>query len=154
MTFKDIKQNYRIHILDKNEIKYMEGKVLSTSFPRMMMIHNGTQSVIDITIECEGKTATYSIPEYLSVTYAGNLVLSTNKENIAKEVESMKHTAEQIIDSVDKQKEIIEKASHLLIDLNPSFKEKKDIEDRFNKIETNMTEMKNMLSSFIREFKN
>lgn len=154
MMFKDIKQNYHVHILDKNDVKYMEGKVISASFPHMMMTQNGTQSVVDVTIECEGKTATYSIPEHLSVTYAGNLVLSTTKENIAKEVESMKHTAEQIIDSVDKQKEIIEKTSNLLIDLNPSFKEKKDIEDRFNKIETNMTEMKNMLSSFIREFKN
>ena len=154
MMFKDIKQNYPVHIFDKNDVKYMEGKVISVSFPRMMMTQNGTQSVIDVTIDCGGKTATYSIPEHLSVTYAGNLVLSTAKENISKEVESLKHTAEQIIESVDKQKEIIEKSSKLLIELNPSVKEKKDIEDRFNKIETNMTEMKNMLSSFIREFKN
>lgn len=151
--FKDIKQNYPVHILDKERVKYMKGKVISVSFPRMMMMQGGAQQVVDVTIECDGKTATYSIPEHLSVTYAGNHVLSTTVENLAKEVESMKQTAEQIINSLDKQKEIVEKASHLLIDLNPSFKEKKDIEDRFNKIESNMTEMKNMLSSFIREFK-
>lgn len=154
MMFKDIKQNYHVHILDKEHVKYMKGKVISVSFPRMMMMQGGAQQVVDVTIDCDGKTATYSIPEHLSVTYAGNYVLSTTVEHLAKEVESMKHTAEQIINSIDKQKEIVEKSSHLLTELNPSFKEKKDIEDRFNKIETNMTEMKNMLSSFIREFKN
>lgn len=153
MMFKDIKQNYHVHILDKEQVKYMKGKVISVSFPRMMMTQSGAQQVVDVTIDCEGKTATYSIPEHLSVTYAGNYVLSTTLDNLSKEVESMKHTAEQIINSVDKQKEIVEKASHLLVELNPSFKEKKDIEERFNKIENNMTEMKSMLSSFIREFK-
>lgn len=154
MMFKDIKQNYNVHILDKEHVKYMKGKVISVSFPRMMMMQGGAQQVVDVTIDCDGKIATYSIPEHLSVTYAGNYVLSTTVEHLAEEVESMKHTAEQIINSIDKQKEIVEKSSHLLTELNPSFKEKKDIEDRFNKIETNMTEMKNMLSSFIREFKN
>nr|DAH23874.1 MAG TPA: hypothetical protein [Bacteriophage sp.] len=35
--------------------------------------------VIDVTIESNGKTATYTIPENLSVTYAGDIVLSTDK---------------------------------------------------------------------------
>lgn len=154
MMFKDIKQNYQVYILDKNTIEYKEGKVNSVSFPRMMMTQSGTQSVIDVTIESEGKTATYSIPEHLSITYAGNIVLSTTKENIAKEVESIKNSAEQILESVDRQKEIIDKSTRLLTDLNPSFKEKKEVEDRFNRIEKDVTDMKNMLTNFIKEFKN
>ena len=154
MMFKDIKQNYQVYILDKNTIEYKEGKVNSVSFPRMMMTQSGTQSVIDVTIESEGKTATYSIPEHLSITYAGNIVLSTTKENIAKEVEGIKNSAEQILESIDRQKEIIDKSTRLLTDLNPSFKEKKEVEDRFNRIETDVSEMKNMLSNFIKEFKN
>ena len=152
--FKDIKQNYQVYILDKNTIEYKEGKVNSVSFPRMMMTQSGTQSVIDVTIESEGKTATYSIPEHLSITYAGNIILSTTKENIAKEVESIKNSAEQILESIDRQKEIIDKSTRLLTDLNPSFKEKKEVEDRFNRIETDVADMKNMLSNFIKEFKN
>lgn len=154
MMFKDIKQNYQVYILDKNTIEYKEGKVNSVSFPRMMMTQSGTQSVIDVTIESEGKTATYSIPEHLSITYAGNIILSTTKENIAKEVESIKNSAEQILESIDRQKEIIDKSTRLLTDLNPSFKEKKEVEDRFNRIETDVADMKNMLTNFIKEFKN
>jgi hypothetical protein len=35
--------------------------------------------VVDVTIEANSKTATYSIQENLSVTYAGDVVLSTDK---------------------------------------------------------------------------
>ena len=38
-------------------------------------------------------------------------------------------------------------------ELNPIFKEKQDTEKRFNKIESDVSEMKTMLTSFIREFK-
>lgn len=153
MLFKDIKQNHIIHILDKEEMKYFQSKALSVSFPRMSMAQNGTtQSVVDVNIELDGKTATYSIPEHLSITYAGNLILSTDAEGLSREIEIMKNNAEQILCSVDKQKKIVEKASDLLVQLNPSFREKKNIEERFNKIETGMTEMKNMLSGFIKEF--
>ena len=58
--------------------------------------------VVDITIESSNKTATYTIPENLSITYAGDIVLSTDKICLAREVESMKNTAEKIIESVPK----------------------------------------------------
>ena len=34
--------------------------------------------VVDVTIELNSKTATYTIPENLSITYAGDIVLSTD----------------------------------------------------------------------------
>jgi hypothetical protein len=58
--------------------------------------------VIDVTIESNGKTATYTIPENLSVTYAGDIVLATDKQGLIAEVESMKNTAEKILESVPK----------------------------------------------------
>lgn len=53
-----------------------------------------TEIVIDITIEVnEKKTVTYVILENLSVTYAGNLILSTDKMSLASEIKAMKNTA-------------------------------------------------------------
>lgn len=162
MLFKDIKQNYSVYIFDKQKVECVQGKVLSVSLPRMQMPSSMTSMnqmgttpmVIDITVETNGRTATYTIPENLSVTYAGNLVLSTEREGVVREIEAMKNTAEQVLNSVERQKEIKEKATELLVELNPVYKEKKDTEERFNKIENSVSEMKNMLSSFIREFKN
>lgn len=162
MLFKDIKQNYSVYIFDKQKVECVQGKVLSVSLPRMQMPSSMTSMnqmgttpmVVDITVETNGRTATYTIPENLSVTYAGNLVLSTEREGVVREIEAMKNTAEQVLNSVERQKEIKEKATELLVELNPVYKEKKDTEERFNKIENSVSEMKNMLSSFIREFKN
>lgn len=152
MLFKDVKQNYPVYILDKQELIISQGKVQSVGFPRMDIMSkmpNGTQTVVDVTIDNNGKTATYTIPENLSITYAGNIVLSTDKEGLVHEVEAMKNSAEQILASVDKQKSILEKANTLLSDLNPIYREKKETDLRFSKIESSIGELKEMFSKFL-----
>ena len=91
MFFKDIKPNYPVYIFDKQTLEYIQGKVTSVSLPRMQQMSNGNNimpsinsplnggvsnnamMVVDVTIDAGGRSATYSIPENLSVTYAGNL---------------------------------------------------------------------------------
>lgn len=165
MLFKDIKQNYPVFILDKQELKVSQGKVVSAAFPRIDMNAGvkpgnvsptnptGAQMVVDITIEADGKTATYTIPENLAITYAGNIVLSTDRDGLVREIEAMKNAAEQILSTVDHQKAIVEKSSALLAELNPIYKEKIETEERFGKIENSVSELKDMLSNFIKEFK-
>lgn len=164
MQFKDIKQNYPVYILDKQELTYTQGKVVSVSFPRldtnkmsqMPSVTNpmaSTQMVVDVTIEANGKTATYTIPESLAITYTGNLVLSTDKDGISREVEALKASAEQVLASVDHQKEVLEKATSLLAQLSPSYREKKETEERFTKLESSVSDIKSMIENFVKEFK-
>ena len=162
MLFKDIKQNYPVYILDKQDFSVIQGKATSVSFPRMDMNPKigKTEMVVDVTIEVNGKTGTYTIPENLSVTYAGNLVLSTDKQGLSGEIEAMKNNAEQILASVDRQKEILNKASSLLAELNPVYREKQETEKRFGVIETQVSEVKksvdeikDLVTSFLKEFK-
>lgn len=158
MTFKDVKQNYSVYILNKQDMTITEGKVVSVGFPHMDLTQKATigqsQMVVDVTIELTGKTATYTIPENLSITYAGDIVLSTDKNGLAKEVESMKNTAEKIIESVPRQKEVIEKSTALLADINPVYKEKKETEQRFAKIEESINRMESTVTNFINQFNN
>ena len=158
MLFKDIKQNYPVYILNKQDLSLTQGKAIQVSFPRMEMSQKTgkTEMVMDITIEAVGKAATYVIPENLSVTYAGNLILSTDKMSLASEIEAMKNTAEQVLASVDHHKEVLEKASSILAELNPVYKEKQETEKRFATIEETVTsvkgsvdELKKMMSEFI-----
>ena len=172
MMFKDIKQNYPVFIFNKQDLSVVQGKVVATTFPHVDMNSAqkvtptslspasplGTQMVVDVTIEAGGKTATYTIPESLSVTYAGNMVLSTDREGIAREVEALKSSAEQVLSSVDRQKEIVEKTTSLLAELSPAYKEKKETEERFSAIEETVTgvkgsvdELKKMMSDFIKK---
>lgn len=150
MLFKDIKQNYPVHILDKEKLSLSDGKAITVGFPRYDLTAKTT--VIDITLDVNGKTATYAIPENLSVTYAGNLVLSTDKDGLVREIEAMKTSAEQIISSVDHQKDIIAKSSTLLSDLNPQFKERQETEKRFANIESSVNKIEELVTNFINNF--
>lgn len=161
MTFKDIKQNYIVYILDKQNFCISHGKVVANSFPRVEMNQKTgrSETVVDVSIEVDGKTATYAIPENLSVTYAGNLVLSTDKLGLSKEVESLVVSADNILASVPHAQKIKKEAPTLLAELNPAYKEKQETEQRFGKIEGSITEMKGlmqsqqkMLEDFIKKF--
>ena len=149
LQFKDIKQGGIVYMLDKANLDYKEGKVTGVSFPRVEIGQQGM--VVDVTIESEGKTATYTIPESLSVTYAKNLVLSTEKHSLVQEVEQVKTTAENALKCVESNKQLVNTACQLLFDLNPAEKEKAETEKRFNNLEESVTEIKGMISSLLKK---
>lgn len=151
MAFKDVKQSYSVYILNKQDMTITDGKVISIGFPHMDM-NSKPQLVVDVTIESNGKTATYTIPENLSITYTGDIVLSTDKQGLVCEVEAMKNSAEKILESVPRQKEIVDKAGILLADLNPVFKQKKENEERFSKMESSISRLEQTIASFINSF--
>lgn len=141
MTFKELKQGYPVYILDKEKLMVRQGKVVNASFPRIDNQPTGRQMVVDVTLEMNGKNAVYTMPEDSAVVYASNLVLSTDQHCLAIEVEKMKADAEKILSTVEMQKEIIEVADDLLAQLNPSFKEKRETEQRFEKIESRLDKL-------------
>lgn len=55
------------------------------------------ETLVDVSIEINGSTRPYAIPDDLVVTYAGNLVLATDKSSLICEIEAMKNAAEQIL---------------------------------------------------------
>lgn len=155
MLFKDLKQGYSVYILNKQTLTITVGKVTQVSFPRADFSKSmQPNTVVDITIEADGKTATYTIPEGLSVTYANDLVLATDKQGLSCEVEAMKSNAEKILESVDRQREIVDKASTLLAELNPVYKEKKETDERFSKMENSISRLENTVANFINTFNN
>lgn len=143
MTFKDLRQNYPVYILDKDNMVFISGKVTANSFPRINNGMNGkTEMVVDVTIEAANASATYTIPENSTITYTKNLVLATDKSLLINEVESMKNQAEEVLASVDKHKMVLEKSKDLLVQLNPIYKEKQETDQRFSKIEDSLYDMR------------
>lgn len=155
MQFKDIKQNYPVFILDKQNVTYKQGKVTSVSFPHIDNTNPMAmgKTVVDVAIEADGKTATYAIPDTMSVAYAGDMVLSTDKDGIIRELEAKKSSLEQYLSGTDKAKEDLDKTTSLLADLNPEIKAKKENEQRLSGLEESVKEMKDMLSKLYKELK-
>lgn len=146
MTFKELKQNFPVFILDKDHLKLQQGKVVTVSFPRVQAYPSGkTEMVIDLQIDVDGKSASFVIPENSSITYANNMVLATDKLLLSNEVEAMKVCAEQALANVDRNKEILKRADEILVQLNPVFKEKKEQDERLSNIESAMSSIANVV---------
>lgn len=129
---------------DVSDIKQIidEGIVTAVGIPQPNL---EGKIVIDVTINVKDKQATYTIPEQLSVTRANNLVLATDQKDLIQELETMKTNAKLIIDSVDTQKTILQKADKLLLELNPVLKEKQQNEQRFSKIEDSLSQIAKLM---------
>lgn len=151
ITFKDIKQNNPVYILDKSALEIKQGKVTATA-PHIDNTFNTMatgQMMRDVTIESEGKSTTYTIPENLMVTFAGDIVLATEQQGLATEVERMKSEAEAALAAVDRHKALIEKSGELLARLNPQVRERQETERRFKSIEGDINGIKGMVQKLL-----
>lgn len=162
MTFKDIKQGYPVYFLQKDgEPKAYQGKAVAVSQPRFTQLQSNipisqqmaTSMVVDVTIEANGETKTYTIPETSSVVNAGTLVLSVDRDGILREVESVKTQSEDALKQVDKHKATVTACEHIMAEWDITFKEKKEQDARITSIENEVKGLGTMLKDFINEFK-
>lgn len=158
MLFKDLKTGYQVYVLHKGvNLKVNIGKVTAVSpsrFPQTQGNFQTMQMVVDVTIEEEGANKTYTIPDSLTVTYAGNdLVIATERSGVLKEVETIKAQNESELERIETRRKIVSECERILAEWNPQFKEKRETEERFAKLETSMTDLKSMLSGLIKELK-
>ena len=162
MNFKELKPNYPIHILDKNEgVKYVLGKVLNVGQPRYNM---PTQQApgsmpnfsipsmkVDVTIETDGKTNTYALTENVSVDSIGNILFSTDKEGIVRELDATITHCEQYLSEEERVKKDLEESKKLKGQLDTSYKDKQETDKRFEKIEKAQEGMGDMLRKIMQK---
>ena len=152
MTFKDIKTNNTVFILDKNNLKVISAKVINASQPKIDMSKpnscmSGTTLIVDIDLNIEGKTVSYSIPENLDITYTNTgLVLATDPNKLVNEVNLLNQEAKDQLAKKEYYENIINKTPDLLAELNPQLKEKQETDRRLNLMESSMSTMQSDIS--------
>ena len=152
MTFKDIKQNNTVFILDKNNLKVISAKVINASQPKVDMSKpnscmSGTTLIVDIDLNIEGKTVSYSIPENLEITYTNTgLVLAIDPNKLVNEVNLLHQEAKDQLAKNEYYENIINKTPDLLAELNPQLKEKQETDRRLNVMESSMSTMQSDIS--------
>lgn len=156
MLFKDLKAGYPVYIFHKDgEKRITQGKVTAISpshLPQAPSMQT-MQMVVDVTIEDGGFSRTYTMPDNISVTYANDLVLSTEREGVLREVEILKNQRAEELSKVDEYKKDVDECEKILAEWNPAFREKRETEERFSKLETAMTDLKGMMAGLIKELK-
>lgn len=151
MTFKELKQGYSIFILDKDEMRVKNAKVVSVSAPHIdkQGFEMGVSLVVDVVLDVEGAVATYTFKEDTETGYVKQTVITTDKSNVIREVEVIKSQSEEVLSQVDMHRDRLQKCNDILVEFNPAIKEKKAIDERFGKLESSMDELKTMLSGLL-----
>ena len=149
--FKNIQTNQTVYILDTKALQLREGTVkdnqphIGSTYTMGMQ----AQMMRDVTLESDGRQQTYTIPEQLSVTYAADLVLSTEREALGTEVERLKQAAEQQLANTERNKQPVERAEQLPAELNPHIRERQETERRVTSIEGDISGIRSMMKQLL-----
>ena len=145
--FSDLKKGFQVHTLDTNEVpKYAIGKVVAVSEPRYMPPSPGNYApmqgrVVDLTVEVDGETKTYTVPESQNVAKAMGITLSTGIEAVMNELNAIKRNSQEILDSVGFNKKKIEVCDQIMEDINPAFKQTREQDKKIAGIESQVREL-------------
>lgn len=145
--FSDLKKGFQVHTLDTNEApKYAIGKVVAVSEPRYMPPSPGNYApmqgrVVDLTVEVDGETKTYTVPESQNVAKAMGITLSTGIEAVMNELNAIKRNSQEILDSVGFNKKKIEVCDQIMEDINPAFKQTREQDKKIAGIESQVREL-------------
>lgn len=145
--FSDLKKGFQVHTLDTNEVpKYAIGKVVAVSEPRYMPPGPGNYApmqgrVVDLTVEVDGETKTYTVPESQNVAKAMGITLSTGIEAVMNELNAIKRNSQEILDSVGFNKKKIEVCDQIMEDINPAFKQTREQDKKIAGIESQVREL-------------
>ena len=156
MLFKDLKIGYPVYIFHKEgEKRITQGKVTAISPSRLPQTPSiqTMQLVVDVTIDDGGSSRTYAIPDNTSVTYTNGLVLSTDREGVIREVEILRNQCAEELDKIEDYRKSVSECEKILTEWNPAFREKRETEERFSKLETSMSDLKSMMSGLIKELR-
>lgn len=148
MLFKDLKQGQTIYAIDRKNAEYIEGRVEET--PSLPHYDNRQPTMtVDVKLSLKGEQRVYSIPENLSVTYAGDLCIATDQKDLISIVKDMEKKADEAIADYPRQKEVKDKCKKLALDLDPSLKARMESEDRLNRLEEKQEKMYGLLERFL-----
>ena len=149
--FSNLRTNSQIYILHRDATPYIEiGQVVSVSQPRPRYQTSSyiapQEQVVDVVVGINGNNITLqSLPANLDVadqgTINGSLFISTSRDAMNTEVNSMRQKSLDIINSVEHYKKVIQDCELLLQRLNPEFAEQKQQKQEIDMLKSQMSEM-------------
>lgn len=155
--FNTLGKNSLFYILDKNNKPTIKvGKVIDTKInPQYYGMAN---QEIDITVDVDGDSYEFKkVPANVSIISPSNgIIISDNTDDMIKEYNSMIGFSQQILDSIDYHKSVIDSQDEIMSILNPKYAKEKEQENKLNTLQNRVSNMeqgiddiKTMLSKLI-----
>lgn len=161
--FSNLRTNSQIFILHKDTNPYIEvGQVVSVSQPRPRYQTNNfmapQEQVVDVVVGINGNNITLqSLPANLDVadqgTINGSLFITTSRDAMNSEINSMRQKSLDIINSIDHHKKVIQDCEILLQRLNPEFAEQKQQKQEIDMLKSQVSEMMNGMKELMAQLK-
>lgn len=161
--FSNLRNNSQIYILHRDTIPYIEiGQVVSVSQPRPRYQTGNyitpQEQVVDIVVSVNGNNITLqSLPANLDVadqgTINGSLFITTQRDAMNTEINSMRQKSLDIINSVEHHKKVIQDCELLLQRLNPEFAEQKQQKQEIDILKSQMSEIMSSMKELMTQLK-
>ena len=149
LLFKNAKVGQIVHILDRKTAEYFVGKVEQpVSAPHFEP--NNPTLMVDVVINVDGQTKMFSIPENLSATYAGDLCLATDQAELLSELDQMELQGEKDLAEVPRIEKMLKAVKERKMQLNPALKEKKEQDQRMERLENSVQNLADMFQKFMK----
>lgn len=161
--FSNLRTGSQVYILHKDATPYVEiGQVVSVSQPMpKYQVNNFMQPqelIVDIVVSINGNNINLQkLPANLDVADQGSingaLFISTTKEAMNTEIASLRQKSQDIINSIDYHKKVIQDCEVLLQSLNPEFAEQQQQKQEIDTLKTQMSEMMNNIKDLMSQLK-
>ena len=158
--FSNLRSGSQVYILHKDATPYIEvGQVVSVSQPIPRYQANNFMApqelVVDVVVNVNGNNITLQkLPASLDVadqgTANGSLFISTSRESMNTEITSLRQKSQDIINSIDYHKKVVQDCEILLQRLNPEFAEQKQ---EIDNLKAQMSEMMNGMKELMAQIK-
>ena len=162
--FKDMAAGATVHALVKGEeLRYVTGTLVSIGQPRVEMpnpiqgIGQGYKQVVDVTFAVDGKNYTEAVEVtacmFPTNKLGGVSLVATDTEPIVRELRATEKLdadyLKQTESEIPKREKRIEACKQLIAELDTDYKEKRETEDRFIRIEKKQEEFGGMLKRIL-----
>lgn len=114
--------------------------------------------VVDVVVNVNGNNITLQkLPASLDVadqgTANGSLFISTSRESMNTEITSLRQKSQDIINSIDYHKKVVQDCEVLLQRLNPEFAEQKQQKQEIDNLKAQMSEMMSGMKELMAQIK-
>lgn len=148
MLFKDLKTGDTLYLFDKNAISLVQDKVVSISAP-----HVDTNCAVGMVVDVKTAGRSFAMRDTSEICYTDSLVISPDRTTMLREVEAQKANDEALLAREKVIKEELPKLDAVIDLLSPERRERKEQEERMNRVEEKLGTLTEMIELMLKNKK-
>jgi hypothetical protein len=148
MLFKDLKTGDTLYLFDKNAISLVQDKVVSISAP-----HVDTNCAVGMVVDVKVSNRSFTMRDTADICYTDTLVISPDRTTMLREVEAQKANDEALLAREKALKEELPKLDAVIDLLSPERRERKEQEERMNRVEEKLGTLTEMIELMLKNKK-